>query len=559
MIGEQSGNFEFFGSSSAGSFMQQIRVGVDLKLGIDTRSAGQLTGRKLSYFQQYVRSFTSHQTGFEYVLPSRKTADTLVKGYWDLVYPVYPFLDCISFEEAYQALWTGSQTKMNERVLVCTVNVLFALGCLVSETLKPEEREETGEMYFDRAQSLLEGFFWDSGSIELVSCFLLAGVYLQTAKTPRRCWMVIGHAIRMAQSLGLHLPETNADLQFPRRTEVTRRIWHGCILMDRVLSMTFGRPAMISKWLSLGTPLPLAIDDEFLDSQKQESSMRPDDRPCMMSFFVAQLQFYDIINDILLELYMTNGKERQRSPDIVAVLQLDDALMNWNRNLPDHLQMSSDFSSREDAFRRLAIINRVRFLHTRILLFRPILAQFCLSQCNTNHQMTRWDESLAQRTVVQCCSLCLSAAHNMIELVYANLDLVTVTGPLPSWWYCVLYVYTAATVLIAERLQPAIGAGVAGYSVAVSWKRSIEILKAYARIGESAKRCVAALEILSAKVTWEPGPSESRQEQASNFVPDHATPVLGIPIDDTQPVLDFSSINFDLNDMFWLNSMPGNL
>lgn len=128
----------------------------------------------------------------------------------------------------------------------------------------------------------------------------------------------------------------------------------------RVLSMTFGRPAMISKWLSAAVPLPLAIDDEFLDIQKKGSAMRPDGRPCMMTFFVAQLQFYDIINDILLELYMTNGEQRQRSTDIMSVLQLDDALTNWTHNLPDHLQISSDVTPNEATFRRLTVVNRVR-------------------------------------------------------------------------------------------------------------------------------------------------------------------------------------------------------
>ena len=79
-----------------------------------------------------------------------------------------------------------------------------------------------------------------------------------------------------------------------------------------------------------------------------------------MAFFVAQLQFYDIINEILLKLYMTNGEQQQRNTDIISVLYLDDALMDWAVNLPDHLQISSGFSTRDATSRRLSIINRVR-------------------------------------------------------------------------------------------------------------------------------------------------------------------------------------------------------
>lgn len=70
-------------------------------------------------------------------------------------------------------------------------------------------------------------------SLELVSCLLLTGVFLQTINSPQRCWMVIGYAIRMAESLGLHMPEYDMGTQSGRQTELARRVWHGCVLMDR--------------------------------------------------------------------------------------------------------------------------------------------------------------------------------------------------------------------------------------------------------------------------------------------------------------------------------------
>ncbi|KAI1045989.1 hypothetical protein LB505_013872 [Fusarium chuoi] len=79
---------------------------------------------------------------------------------------------------------------------------------------------------------------WEPGSLELVQCLLVTSQYLQSTYNPHQTWMVIGSAIRMAQGLGLHLPETSANRPDPGERELLRRIWYGCVLMDRILQKT---------------------------------------------------------------------------------------------------------------------------------------------------------------------------------------------------------------------------------------------------------------------------------------------------------------------------------
>jgi hypothetical protein len=125
-------------------------------------------------------------------------------------------------------------------------------------------------------------------------------------------------------------------------------------------------------------------------------------------------------------------------------------------------------------------------------------------------------------------------------------------------------VYTAATVLLAARLRPVIATGISEYSIADSWAHAIEILKAFRRLGQSAQRCVAALEILSAKVSVDTYPPDVNQDLGADFqraTTDmaSATSLPDVPFDDYQVGLEFSGITFDLNDMSWLTSLPGNL
>jgi hypothetical protein len=235
VIGEQSHGHGFFGSSSAGSFMTQIKSAIDAKVGLASRRPSFAGTAKASLF----RTSPATQPGeagnasIEYVLPPRKTADNLVDVYWELVYPLYPFLDRPLFEDAYQSVWSGSESTIDERIFMCTLNVVFALASQLSESIRPEKREDSAKAYFKRAQELLQLDFWDTGSTELIQCLLLMGQYLQSTSTPHQCWMVIGHAVRMAQGLGFHFPESSFELHSSREREFSRVIWHGCVLMDR--------------------------------------------------------------------------------------------------------------------------------------------------------------------------------------------------------------------------------------------------------------------------------------------------------------------------------------
>lgn len=233
VVGEPSESREFFGSSSAGSFMRQMQHAIDSKMGVSSKSADfDMTGMSRSG-RPVAKATSPSKSAIEYVLPPRKTADELADAYWELVYPLYPFLDRLSFKTAYESIWTGTNTTTDECILLSTMNVIFALGAQVSGIVQPEERREKAQIYFNRAENLRCNSPWDDGSVESVSCLLLMGIYLQSANIPQRCWMVVGHAIRIAQSLGLHLPERNAPIRSRREEEVARRIWHGCILMDR--------------------------------------------------------------------------------------------------------------------------------------------------------------------------------------------------------------------------------------------------------------------------------------------------------------------------------------
>lgn len=230
---------QYFGSSSAGSFTRQIRGAIDARLGIPaTKATDPAPAPNLHGPGPPPRDGTIDHT-LDYTLPLRENADLLVDMYWHYVDPLYPFLDRETCHGAYEGIWAaGNPVTPDKRIFLSTLFVIFALSTQLIESLDPDRRDNSSEGYFRQAEGLLKLNVWDLGSLELVQCLLLMSQYLQSANNPHPTWMIIGTAVRTALSLGLHLGRTSEGVGDVRERELLRRLWHGCVLMDRCVLLS---------------------------------------------------------------------------------------------------------------------------------------------------------------------------------------------------------------------------------------------------------------------------------------------------------------------------------
>ena len=599
----------FFGSSSAANFIKRVKTAINKKIGsLEDFSQPQAATNEVELSKLIIhgptRKLKSNHAS-DHVLPLRKAADNLFAVYWKLVDPLYPFLDKPETMAAYSRIWTGEGNLDDESTFLCVLNAMFALCCQLSETILPEQREASADVFFERAKDLLDLDLWKDGSIQSIQCLLLMGQYLQSTNDPHRCWIVVGLAVRSAQAIGLHLPSTSAQFRSPKDRQLARKVWHGCVLMDRVLSMTFGRPQAISRSAGSKVPYPEAIDDEHIPVEPSVDigHLQPSGRPSKMWFFLESLRLYSILNDILHAFHEPNGEEMQddshdffiprpQSPSR-NVFEMDKELTTWSRNLPRHLRWLSKESSDEIACRQANVL-RARYLHTRLLLYRPILSRFCASHNipTGSEDMFALDDALPRRVALQCSILCVKTAQEQIELIHDNTpDNRMSSGPLSAWWYNVLYVYTAATVLVAARLRCAITAEIPEASITSSWELALGVLRRHQAHSISAQRCVAALEILYDKVPSHTKMLEQQQRQQKQLKPGELRLAEDVPTSYgtyantdyqnpmqwnwTSPQADFSpqqiaedddvfgyeSIDFlyHPNDISWLHSVPSNL
>jgi hypothetical protein len=251
---DEQQNQGFYGTSSAVTFMQQIRQAIDARIGVSPESGNEWhrnNHQPFTYADHENRS-TTKRTVHDYVLPPRRLADNLVQTYWLYVYPLYPFLDKRDFMQIYNTIWAGdwknksssssyaSSLNVDEPTAVCILNMVLALGCQYSDAADGRSHRDMSKDFFFRAKECLQFDPLDSSNYSryLVQALLLSGQYLQSIGSPHEAWGAIGVATRMCHELGYHLALSTASERAiqsgrTRERETTRRVYHGCVMMDR--------------------------------------------------------------------------------------------------------------------------------------------------------------------------------------------------------------------------------------------------------------------------------------------------------------------------------------
>lgn len=231
-VGDDS-TTEFFGSSSAGSFTAQIKAAVDARLGNSPISHPGGTQGSVSATSSQNITRRRRYDPKNVLLPARRVADELMRTYWLYIDPLYPFLNKEDCQDRYSRLFAGQPLHTDESVFMASLNIVFALSTQLHEGQDATVRNDTSLDYFQRAQDLVDVTIWDPGSLETVQYLLITSQYLQSTNSPHQTWMVVSLAVRTAQSLGLHLPDTSTARPTATERELYRQLWHGCVLMDR--------------------------------------------------------------------------------------------------------------------------------------------------------------------------------------------------------------------------------------------------------------------------------------------------------------------------------------
>ncbi|KAK5045602.1 hypothetical protein LTR84_008971 [Exophiala bonariae] len=432
----------YFGDSSAFKFVSELHVEQGHE---STTSRNRSTATNQDGLNKAVQVVSSAPADFHNSLPSRDHANELVDAYFERVHLIYPFIHEPTFRDQYECMWDPRQSC--GLAWLALANMVFAYGCeFITSKQELIDRSLLASAFVDRAKSILLAHVFKDVNLELAQGLLLLCHYLQGALELHECWNFFGLAVRSTVAIGLHVDPLDRDGSAPIETESRRRLWWGCFVLDRTLSMKFGRPPSIILHNALEVGFPLEIDDQYIvDSGR--IPRQPGGKPSRTCLFVQTIKLSFVIDNILNELYLRHDKSRRGPEELTitnndhailgSIILLDGQLQTWWDKMPGHLRVVPEIPDGIDAQRQRNIIY-LRYLQMRLLLQRPSL--MLLAQPGFQDPYLR---SVAMASAKRCISL----ANETIRLVSSQYH----QQFLNSVWYLLHYVFSSLGVLFTAQ------------------------------------------------------------------------------------------------------------
>lgn len=204
--------------------------------------------------------------------------------------------------------------------------------------------------------------------------------------------------------------------------------------------MTLGRPPMLQMTDDVLTPA--AVDDEFLGMESGFQA-QPDRLPSQNFFVVENIRLAKILGKILAAMYWSNS-----SSDFGSLICMENLLGSFKSSLVEILRWWDRDMERESATLtpRLRLIRRqrnvlhARYLHLKILLYRPSFSAFCAAARRSCQQVETGSDSsepesdsnsLQTALQTKCATTCVQVALRLSE----SLSSATQDNATGAWWF----------------------------------------------------------------------------------------------------------------------------
>ncbi|EGE78257.2 uncharacterized protein BDCG_17797 [Blastomyces dermatitidis ER-3] len=464
--------------------------------------------------------------------PHRIVANKLVSAYLSREFVNLPLFHRNTFTHRYEKLWRNielwdSETEVSHEDCLF-IGLLFGVFAIAALLCNPGHLEDA-EQYFARAQNLVFLNGIEKGGILNIQAYLVLAQYLIADNNLPVAWKFVGLAIRAAQSLHLHLVTGSHHLALRDNQELSRRVWHCSLMLERIIAMKMGISTLTKH--SFETPLPVPGDNDYIDhlSTNEPADRNPTiDRPSIIEFFNNSARLYDRYSDLITiqeELRLTehcSARKKLEVFDPSPLIAVDQSLANWQSGLPPFLHPNTDVNSIKNllAMRQHKIL-RIRYLHMRLLLWRPLLAIVAAASPDIDAR-SRMQEATSQRPLTHIIAhesavKCVLAAAEIINIIdeaerSRGTDITNEYDALsiPAIWETTGYVFACAQVFIAARRCPrGVIDDLGGMQMIRegAWT-SIELMRKYSLIWPRANACLKALEKLD--ILFTPGRDECR-------------------------------------------------
>ena len=168
---------------------------------------------------------------------NRSHSKYLIDKYFETIHPVWPIMiESESRQSFHETSITHSSSEPVKAALLC---LMISLACQSLEEKAEREKinsldaMDTSEKFYHYAQSYIHPTAFAGSRITMLQALLLMALYQQNTMQFIACYLTVGHAVRMAQSLGFHISRPDKASIRPEHRELQRRLWWACFCLDR--------------------------------------------------------------------------------------------------------------------------------------------------------------------------------------------------------------------------------------------------------------------------------------------------------------------------------------
>ncbi|KEQ92074.1 hypothetical protein AUEXF2481DRAFT_43482 [Aureobasidium subglaciale EXF-2481] len=454
----------FFGPSSNIAFLRQIIQAMASKWNIVPPTTPSIRQEELDLKTGFVRASRAARSAITIdpsggttsalLLPPHAEIERLLLAYFANTGLIFPYVHERSFMESYQQC-RQSKFKHVRRTWLGLLNIILAMAVSTQHEhgISAAKRIAESELYYERAKSLCGDQMLRGSSLEMVQYLLLTSQYLQGAQRPVQTWMIHGLAVKAGLSIGLH-SNYAANRFSPEENETRKRVWYGCVLLDRSLCLSFGRPSAISdEQIRLPLPVTWPKSDELPENVKVYDSIST-------AFYVSSIGLYKIVDRTIKRLYGANlGCDPvPTEPEMIPhMFLLEQEISQWVADLSPDLgliyatEVASLSHAVDRAILRFRVILTLRYSNIELLVHRPFLIR-ALGSSAPDHNEKQPSRSMAQ-IGNSASQACIKAAHETISIVHTILVNESCGKDLlGAWWFTLFYVFNAALIVHSMAL-----------------------------------------------------------------------------------------------------------
>ncbi|KAJ5089804.1 hypothetical protein N7532_008488 [Penicillium argentinense] len=388
------------------------------------------------------KPYSQHQD-VDFTLPPFEQAMELIAIYFDFSMVTYRFLHRGSVENWVKQIYENQVSISNLPVgnmmaRTAIVLMIFAVSTVHNAPGSQGDGQNTSECWF-AASKYISSLESGAPRLETIQARLIQCLYLLSSSRANECWYSFGTALQVVTALGLHrkcpVRPSKKGCSY-LELELRKRIFWSVYVLDKYLSIMFGRPRLLHDE-DIDQELPDEMNDE--DLLEEDPSQRTGSTDSMMIASVLHYRLGRILGEISRQLYSINPLSRD-SPLETAV-RLTSELEKWKESVPP-LFNSVRPSSLIPPLCRQSQVLQLAYSHAMIHVTRS----FLLDDFTDLSRRPRDPHPLVSAHVHKC----IEAAEHVMTLVDG---LAQQTLFIQSFWFTHYVCFCAILVVYIHIIQ----------------------------------------------------------------------------------------------------------